>query len=85
MFIVNPTFSLVAIVVVLILHTYLVRKHLKAPFGDVRSGLMAVMAKWAAKKWNGTPARGKRRGRPTSWCRWRIPIRWRVSMACCGT
>lgn len=50
MFIVNPLFSLIALAVVLVLHTYLVRKHLKAPFGDVRSGLMAAMAEWAAKK-----------------------------------
>lgn len=50
MFIVNPTFSLVAVGVVLALHTYLMRKHLKAPFGDVRSGLLAAMAEWAAKK-----------------------------------
>ncbi|MFW5735237.1 MAG: amino acid permease, partial [Oceanidesulfovibrio sp.] len=50
MFIVNPTFSLVAVGVVLVLHAYLMRKHLKAPFGDVRSGLLAAMAEWAAKK-----------------------------------
>jgi hypothetical protein len=50
MFIVNPTFSLVAVAVVLALHFYLMRKHLKAPFGDVRSGLLVAMAEWAAKK-----------------------------------
>lgn len=50
MFIVNPTFSLVAVAVVLVLHAYLMRKHLKAPFGDVRSGLLAAMAEWSAKK-----------------------------------
>jgi len=36
--------------VVLLLHGYLVRKHLKAPYGDVRSGLFAALAEWAAKK-----------------------------------
>ena len=50
MFIVNPVFGAVALVVVLLLHAYLVRKHLKAPYGDVRSGLFAALAEWAAKK-----------------------------------
>jgi amino acid transporter len=50
MFIVNLTFGLLAVVVVLLLHAYLVRKHLKAPYGDVRSGLFAALAEWAAKK-----------------------------------
>ncbi|HHP7235405.1 MAG TPA: amino acid permease [Desulfobacterales bacterium] len=50
MVIVNPTFSLVAVVVVLVIHGFLIRKHLKAPFGDVRSGLFVALAEWAAKK-----------------------------------
>ncbi len=50
MFIINATFSLVAVAVVLALYIYLTRKHLKAPFGDVRSGLLVAMAEWAAKK-----------------------------------
>ncbi len=50
MFIVNPLFSVVAILVVAAMHGYLMRKHLKAPFGDVRSGLLVAMAEWAAKK-----------------------------------
>jgi len=50
MIIVNPTFSLVAAMVVLVIHAFLIRKHLKAPFGDVRSGLFVAMAEWAAKK-----------------------------------
>ena len=37
-----------SVVVVLLLHAYLVRKHLKAPYGDVRSGLFAALAEWAA-------------------------------------
>ncbi|HSO22307.1 MAG TPA: amino acid permease [Chondromyces sp.] len=50
MFIVNLAFGVVALAVVLVLHAYLVRKHLKAPYGDVRSGLFVAVAEWAAKK-----------------------------------
>ncbi len=50
MFVINPAFGGVAVVVVLFLHAYLLRRHLKAPFGDVRSGLFAALAEWAAKK-----------------------------------
>jgi adenylate kinase family enzyme len=50
MFIVNATFSLIAVSIVLALYVYLIHKHLKAPFADVRSGLFAAMAEWAAKK-----------------------------------
>ena len=52
MFIINPGFSLIAVVVVLLIHSYLLSKHLKAPFGDVRSGLLVAVAEWAAKKAN---------------------------------
>lgn len=48
MFIVNAAFGGIAIVVVIALHTYLVHKHIKAPFGDVRSGLFTALAEWAA-------------------------------------
>jgi len=50
MFIVNPVFGVVAVGVVLALHAYLVKKHLKAPYGDVRSGLFVALAEWAEKK-----------------------------------
>lgn len=50
MFIINPTFSLIAVTIVLILYSILIRRHLRAPFGDVRSGLFFAMAEWAAKK-----------------------------------
>jgi amino acid transporter len=50
MFIVNAVFSIVSVMLVIGIHTWLVRKHLKAPFGDVRSGLFAAVAEWAAKK-----------------------------------
>ncbi len=50
MLIINPLFGIAALVVVLVLHGHLMRKHLKAPFGDVRSGLFNAVAEWAAKK-----------------------------------
>jgi amino acid transporter len=50
MIIVNPTFSLVAVAAVLVLHAWLVKKHLETPYADVRSGLFTALAEWAAKK-----------------------------------
>lgn len=50
MFIINPTFSIVAVAIVLLIHGLLLRRHLNAPFGDVRSGLFEALAEWAAKK-----------------------------------
>ncbi|SDF56481.1 Amino acid transporter [Methanolobus vulcani] len=52
MVIVNPTFTVIAFIVVLLIHAYLLKKHLKAPFGDVRSGLFVAVAEWAAKQSN---------------------------------
>lgn len=60
MFIVNPGFSLLAVVVVLVVYSYLLRKHLKAPFGDVRSGLFVAVAEWAAKKANSLTSSSER-------------------------
>jgi solute carrier family 12 (sodium/potassium/chloride transporter), member 2 len=50
MFIINPTFSLVAVVIVLLVYGYLVRQRLDAPHGDVRSGLFQAVAEWGVKK-----------------------------------
>jgi len=50
MFIVNPIFAGVAVIVVVALHAYLIRRHLKAPFGDVRSGLFVAVAEWAVRR-----------------------------------
>lgn len=55
MFIINPTFSLIAITVVLVLYSILIRRHLRAPFGDVRSGLFVALAEWAANKVSSLP------------------------------
>jgi solute carrier family 12 (sodium/potassium/chloride transporter), member 2 len=50
MFIVNPVFSLVAIGVVIAFYSYLTRRRLAAPYGDVRSSLFVAVAEWAVKK-----------------------------------
>jgi hypothetical protein len=50
MFIVDAMFGILAVIVVGAVHLWLVRRHLKAPFGDVRSGLFTAVAEWAAKK-----------------------------------
>lgn len=50
MFIISPVFSLTAVAVVILIHGYLLKKHLRAPFGDVRSGLFVAIAEWAAKQ-----------------------------------
>ncbi len=50
MIVVNPTFTIIALIVVLLIHTALIRRQLEAPFGDVRSGLFVALAEWAAKK-----------------------------------
>jgi len=49
MFIINPTVSLVSIMIVLMVYWYLSRQNLETPFEDVRSGLFVSFAEWAAK------------------------------------
>lgn len=50
MFVVAPAFSLVAVAVVLAFYTYLTRRRLEAPYGDMRSSLFVAVAEWAVKK-----------------------------------
>lgn len=50
MFIINPVFSLVAVVIVLGVYGYLMRRQIAAPYGDVRSGLFQAVAEWGVKK-----------------------------------
>ncbi len=49
MFIINPTISLVSLMIVLAVYWYLSRQNLETPFEDVRSGLFVSFAEWAAK------------------------------------
>jgi amino acid transporter len=64
MFIINPVFGLVAVGVVLVVYMYLIRRHLQAPFGDVRSGLFVALAEWAATKVATLPENQERSWKP---------------------
>lgn len=50
MFIINPVFSLLAVIIVLGVYGYLMRRQIVAPHGDVRSGLFQAVAEWGVKK-----------------------------------
>ena len=64
MFIINPTISLVAVVVTVVVYGWLARRHLDAPFEDVRSGLFVSLAEWAAKKVADLPTMQERAWKP---------------------
>ncbi len=64
MFLINPTFSLVAIVAVLALYAYLARRDLDSLDSDVRSGLFSSMAEWAVKRAQSMQAAPERTWRP---------------------
>lgn len=49
MFIINPTVSLLSVLIVFVVYWYLSRQNLETPFEDVRSGLFVSFAEWAAK------------------------------------
>ncbi|MEJ2747445.1 MAG: amino acid permease [Anaerolineae bacterium] len=64
MFLVNPIFSLVAIVVTLAIYGYLLRRHLATPWEDVRSGLFLAVAQWAAERVSRMPQSPERTWSP---------------------
>lgn len=64
MFIVNPTFSVVSVVVTIGFYFLLVRRQLNAPFEDVRSGLFVSMAEWAAQRVQELPEMQERAWKP---------------------
>ena len=49
MVLINPIFSLVAIAIIIAVYMYLLKKHLKVRWGDVREALFVAIAEWAAK------------------------------------
>ncbi|MBI9049614.1 MAG: amino acid permease [Anaerolineaceae bacterium] len=65
MFLINPTFSLVAITVVLGIYAYLTRRQLTTPWSDVRSGLFVNVAEWAAKRTLALPTDQERAWKPS--------------------
>ena len=64
MFIINPIFSLVAVVVVSLIYWGLQRRRLRAPYGDLRSGLFVALAEWAAIHVSELPSDQERAWRP---------------------
>ncbi len=64
MFIIAPTFGLVAVALVVGIYTLLLRRHLQAPGEDVRSGLFVSLAEWAARKVTELPPSPERSWKP---------------------
>lgn len=64
MFLINPTFSLVAIVVVGLVYGFLVRRNLTSEQSDVRSGLFITIAQWATRLAGGLPSAPERTWKP---------------------
>ncbi len=64
MLLINPIFSLMAFVVVIMLYAYLSRRQLSAPWSDVRSGLFVTFAEWAAKRVSKIPEEQERAWKP---------------------
>ncbi len=65
MFLINPTFSLIALSVVFGIYTFLSRRQLAAPWSDVRSGLFVTVAEWAAKRTIALPTDQERAWKPS--------------------
>ena len=64
MFLINPVFSLFAVVVVLGIYAYLARRKLASLDSDVRSGLFASVAEWAVKRTRRMQAAPERTWKP---------------------
>ena len=64
MTLINPIFSLLAIIFTLAIYAYLLRKKLRTPWGDVRSGLFLSLAEWAGERVSRLPAAPERTWSP---------------------
>lgn len=64
MFLVNPLFTVVAVILVLAIYSYLVRRKLDTLQSDVRSGLFISLAGWAATKASRMPSALERTWKP---------------------
>ncbi len=64
-FIISPTFGLIAVITVTIIYYHLSQKTLEAPeYGDIRSGLMVSLSEWAAKQVISIPSSNERAWKP---------------------
>ncbi len=64
MVLINPIFSLVAIVLALFIYAYLIHRQLNAPWEDVRSGLFLSLARWAVERVSKLPTATERTWSP---------------------
>jgi len=64
MFIISPIFGLIASAFIGVVYFILLKRQLKAPFSDVRSGLFVAFAEWAAKKVKLLHGRSERAWKP---------------------
>ncbi|MGK7371178.1 MAG: hypothetical protein ACNS64_13290, partial [Candidatus Halalkalibacterium sp. M3_1C_030] len=60
MFILNATFGLIALGIVVATYFYLTNRKLEVPYGDMRSGLFVSLAEWAAKRVSALPENNER-------------------------
>lgn len=60
MFIINSTFGLISLGLVIATYLYLTNRKLKVPYGDMRSGLFVSLAEWAAKRVSLLPENNER-------------------------
>jgi amino acid transporter len=65
MFLINPVFSLVALVVVLLVYSFLMRRNLEYLPSDVRSGMFLSLAEWATTRVSRLPPAVKRTWKPS--------------------
>ena len=64
MFVINPTLSLISVVVVVLVYGILTQRKLTTPFEDVRSGMFISFAEWAAKHTSKITQRQERAWKP---------------------
>lgn len=64
MFIINPTISIIAVITVALVYGILVQQKLTTPFEDVRGGMLAYFAEWAAKQTSKFTHRQERAWKP---------------------
>ncbi|MCB0010821.1 MAG: hypothetical protein KDE34_02945, partial [Anaerolineales bacterium] len=65
MYLINPVFSLVATITIVVLYEYLSLQHLETPWSDVRSGMFVTLAEWAAKRVQRLPSGQERAWKPS--------------------
>ena len=65
MFLISPLFSLIALIAIFLLYEALQLRQLKSPWSDVRSGMFATVAEWAAKRVLAIPSGQERAWKPS--------------------